>query len=226
MTQPENLSDQIFQRNKTLNYVLRATKENQSFVNIYTSKVEEYFTMTNGTFNFIIYDRNLPSFFYSIPYAHLHQILTQEGKKYGDFWKGIIDKGVFKIKGTRQRLDVQQYFQNFSGLILEDLADIRSTLETLSQINNDGYSGDCVTEGGQRVSITTRYERDASLKQQALSIHGCNCAVCGFNFERIYGEWGRGFAEIHHIKPLSATGGQEVSTNPLHDNYGCMLKLS
>jgi hypothetical protein len=217
MAQPENLTDRIFQRNKSKNYVLRATKENKSFVNIYISKIDYYLTLPGGNFNIIIYDKHIPSFFYSIPYSYLKPILTDDGIKYGDFWKAIIDNGIFKIKGSPQRVNVQNFFQNFSGLILDDLTNIREGLETFSQINNDNYSGESVTEGGQRILTVTRYERDPNLKQQALAIHGYNCAICGFNFEQKYGEWGRGFAEIHHIKPLSLSHGEEVLTNPLDD---------
>lgn len=29
------------------------------------------------------------------------------------------------------------------------------------------------------------------------------CEVCGFDFEAVYGELGRGFIECHHVVPLS-----------------------
>ncbi|WP_255407452.1 HNH endonuclease [Sporosarcina sp. P13] len=33
---------------------------------------------------------------------------------------------------------------------------------------------------------------------------GLNCCVCDFNFEEMYGERGKDFIEVHHVKPLSA----------------------
>lgn len=41
-------------------------------------------------------------------------------------------------------------------------------------------------------------------KKQVLSKTGkLECEVCGFDFERVYGELGRGFAECHHLIPIS-----------------------
>lgn len=51
-------------------------------------------------------------------------------------------------------------------------------------------------------------ERDSRLnrrkKEQVLAATGrLECEVCGFEFEEYYGEYGKGFAEAHHTRPLS-----------------------
>ncbi|WP_419887599.1 EVE domain-containing protein [Neobacillus niacini] len=51
-----------------------------------------------------------------------------------------------------------------------------------------------------------RYERKAKNRLKAIEIHGTTCTVCNFNFEDIYGDHGKDFIEIHHIKPLSTLG--------------------
>lgn len=61
-----------------------------------------------------------------------------------------------------------------------------------------------------------RYERNPVNRAKAIEIHGLNCAGCGFNFEKIYGERGKDFIEIHHIKPLS-TIQEEVVIDPEAD---------
>ena len=58
------------------------------------------------------------------------------------------------------------------------------------------------TEGKRLLYYTTKYERKASNRNAAIKIHGTNCFGCGFNFEEHYGERGKGYIEIHHIKPL------------------------
>ena len=40
--------------------------------------------------------------------------------------------------------------------------------------------------------------------------------ICGFDFGQKYGELGKGYIEVHHIKPL-ATWEQEVVINPETD---------
>lgn len=61
-----------------------------------------------------------------------------------------------------------------------------------------------------------RYERNPNNRKVAIEIHGTSCAACGFNFENAYGEHGKDFIEIHHVKPLF-TLEQEVEINPIED---------
>ncbi|QFT90839.1 HNH endonuclease [Bacillus sp. THAF10] len=52
-----------------------------------------------------------------------------------------------------------------------------------------------------------RYERKSKNRLNAIEIHGTQCAVCDFKFEEVYGELGKDFIEIHHVKPLSTLDG-------------------
>ena len=71
------------------------------------------------------------------------------------------------------------------------------------------------TEGGRRVIISYKIERNPLLRGQAIKIHGCKCMACGFSFEEKYGEWGKGWAEVHHLIPLGDDKKRE--TDPLKD---------
>lgn len=71
-------------------------------------------------------------------------------------------------------------------------------------------------EGRIKVSYIKQYERNKVNRRKALEIHGTTCMICGFNFEEVYGPRGRGFIEVHHIKPLSENE-QEVLVNPETD---------
>ena len=66
------------------------------------------------------------------------------------------------------------------------------------------------SEGAAKYSYSKRYERDPVNRRKAIEIHGCTCCICGFDFELVYGERGRGFIEIHHTKPLSENEGEIV----------------
>ena len=72
------------------------------------------------------------------------------------------------------------------------------------------------TEGGKKVVISKRSERNRKLRDEAIKIHGLNCQVCEFNFENYYGEIGIDFIEVHHIVPLS-TNYKPKRTNPKTD---------
>lgn len=71
-------------------------------------------------------------------------------------------------------------------------------------------------EGAARRYYGKRYERDPINRRRAIEIHGCICTVCGFDFEAVYGERGKGFIEIHHTKPLSDVE-EEMEIDPRTD---------
>lgn len=62
----------------------------------------------------------------------------------------------------------------------------------------------------------TRYERNAFNRARAIEIHGAVCKACGFDFEKTYGEHGRGFIEVHHIHPVSLLK-EETVIDPAND---------
>lgn len=68
-----------------------------------------------------------------------------------------------------------------------------------------------VEEGRLVFRLHRKRERDRGLvprkKQEAISARGkLDCEVCGFDFATTYGPLGDGFAEIHHVVPLSESG--------------------
>ncbi len=71
-------------------------------------------------------------------------------------------------------------------------------------------------EGKQKLYYSTKYERDPNNRSKAIKIHGLKCKICGFDFSKVYGDIGKGFIEIHHIKPLSSLD-EEVIINPEKD---------
>lgn len=59
-----------------------------------------------------------------------------------------------------------------------------------------------VTDGAVTQILVNRYERSSDGRKKCLAAHGYACRVCDFDFERVYGEIGRGYIHVHHIKPL------------------------
>lgn len=72
-------------------------------------------------------------------------------------------------------------------------------------------------EGKMVVFFTSKYERNAKNRREAIKIHGLRCKVCGFDFQEMYGDLGKDFIEIHHIKPLASLEGESVMINPETD---------
>ena len=57
-------------------------------------------------------------------------------------------------------------------------------------------------EGNRIEFFTTRYERNLKYRDAAIKIHGTQCQICGFDFEKMYGYIGKNYIEVHHKKPL------------------------
>lgn len=88
-------------------------------------------------------------------------------------------------------------------------------LEALLFLDEESAGG-LVTEGAQfRVNINA-YERNASARRRSIQKWGLDCTVCGFNFQRAYGELGADFIHVHHLVPISAAG-TEYKLNPESD---------
>lgn len=65
-------------------------------------------------------------------------------------------------------------------------------------------------EGSTTSYYGVRYERDPKLRCQAIAIHGTACKACGFDFEKAYGEYARGYIHVHHVQPISEFDGAKL----------------
>ncbi|HEX4064016.1 MAG TPA: HNH endonuclease [Streptosporangiaceae bacterium] len=61
-------------------------------------------------------------------------------------------------------------------------------------------------EGAVTQVTVNKYERDPRARRACLDHFGYRCSVCDLDFEERYGELGRGFIHVHHLKELSAVG--------------------
>jgi 5-methylcytosine-specific restriction protein A len=71
-------------------------------------------------------------------------------------------------------------------------------------------------EGATRQITVNIYERNAEARTICINHYGPECSICGFNFEKFYGEIGAGFIHVHHLKPLSELG-KGYKLNPMKD---------
>lgn len=79
------------------------------------------------------------------------------------------------------------------------------SLSLLNVVRVESENGNLTgfAEGKKYDVITTRYERNPVNRVLCLSKYGYNCQVCGFNFEKEYGDLGKEFIHVHHITPVS-----------------------
>lgn len=124
----------------------------------------------------------------------LEKVLETVPKEYeNDFYRGYH----WNCEVVKRVRNISAYDINLTGETKQEEAQLR-------------------TEGKKTVYYTTKYERSAQNREEAIRIHGTKCMICGFDFEKKYGELGKGYIEVHHIKPLSDLD-EEVVANPATD---------
>lgn len=71
-------------------------------------------------------------------------------------------------------------------------------------------------EGAMRQIYVNSYERNRNARDQCVEYYGPRCIICGFDFEKGYGEVGRDVIHVHHLKPLSDIG-ENYRIDPIND---------
>ena len=102
--------------------------------------------------------------------------------------------------------------------ILEDLWAAHLTHIGLSPVNlpEEVITPERFWEGALRRIAVNAYERDPRARQACLQHHGSSCSICGFDFESEYGEIGKGFIHVHHLRQLSEIG-KAYEVDPKND---------
>lgn len=71
-------------------------------------------------------------------------------------------------------------------------------------------------EGAKKHVTVNVYERNPQARTECLKKHGYRCKVCNFSFFEAYGEIGKEFIHVHHIKPLAGIA-KKYELNPTKD---------
>lgn len=118
-------------------------------------------------------------------------------------------------------MGIQQWFPQQSGISIK--SEITDLLESIwfdfirkhKYIKESFISNDTATEttrsffeGKSKDVQQTRYERNPQARKICLSHYGYSCQICGFNFEKHFGDIGKGYIHVHHINPIAEIGKQ------------------
>ncbi len=161
---------------------------------------------------------------YSLP--HWDELKARDGKtalrvdllfsQLSDF--PIVEEKTLKTDKTTMKFN---WFPEASGVLVpQGIADyIVKIIEKQSKIKYKPLTPENLTkisEGkAKRLTITT-YDRSPLARQQCIDRYGTSCIICGFNFEVKYGQIGKGFIHVHHIKQVADVG-EEHEINPIKD---------
>lgn len=106
--------------------------------------------------------------------------------------------------------------QRIVGQRAEAARVIEASLVGLSLLPGEVARPSLYAEGATRRVCVNAYERSQEAVQQCKAAHGTACVVCGIDFGAVYGAEFTGFIHVHHLRPLSAVGG-EYSVDPVED---------
>lgn len=73
-----------------------------------------------------------------------------------------------------------------------------------------------IIEGAKKQITVNSYERNPIARQKCLEHFGYNCSVCDFNFYEKFGEIGKDFIHVHHLREISLIG-EDYTINPYED---------
>ena len=65
--------------------------------------------------------------------------------------------------------------------------------------------------------VHCRIERDQKLVKRVKETLGFICKLCGIDFEKVYGDIGKGYIEAHHVNPVSTLKGKQRNIVPEKD---------
>ena len=120
---------------------------------------------------------------------------------------------------------VKEHVEYYEGIRKVNLDGIRKIIQKHEQFLNsfpvtlypDELLGDETLYEGIKKKITVNaYERNQEAREKCVKHYGYKCAVCEFIFENKYGDIGKNFIHVHHLKQISTIGkGYQIS--PIND---------
>ena len=126
------------------------------------------------------------------------------------FLKSVVEK----IKSDK---NWSVYNKRHAGTLTSSLNHYINFLGHEGIIKPNVMSPDEYKEGRISYVHAVGYERNQDARKACIAHYGCKCAICGFDFEKVYGEEiGKDFIEVHHIVPIHERKG-EYKVDPIRD---------
>jgi len=122
---------------------------------------------------------------------------------------------VQKINALTQGGEFYKFLKNENPKKIYDLIMDDSYITFLPEEINKNESKK-LTEGAKTKITVNKYERNLEARIKCIEKYGYSCCICGFNFEKTYGNIGKEFIHVHHLKELS-TIKEKYEVNPIED---------
>lgn len=73
-----------------------------------------------------------------------------------------------------------------------------------------------ISEGARRRVYVNAYERSPRARRRCVEHHGASCCICGFDFDKVYGEVAEGYIHVHHLISVAKIG-EVYEVDPVND---------
>jgi predicted HNH restriction endonuclease len=165
--------------------------------------------------NKVIFTHRVPAQYINV---NLRQISKDEILKLG--WKRRVSPfNEYKWQGLSRLFSVN-FFDPEQAQQLAELwginLDILSPNDLHWQSPDEIQNSSKLIEGAKISVVVNAYERNPQARKDCIKHYGYKCLVCGFDFETLFGDIGKQFIHIHHLKTLASIGDSYV-VDPIED---------
>lgn len=126
-----------------------------------------------------------------------------------DMINSKIDEEIAKIDNFIPKLN-KKYAKKENG-VWYACDELTSNIYPDEVIQSNNY-----VEGAVKTVYVNAYERNFDARMKCIEYYGYHCQCCGFDFEKFYGDVGKGFIHVHHKSPLSEIK-NAYNVNPIDD---------
>ena len=116
-----------------------------------------------------------------------------------------------------------EYWESYSGTLVKGGRIIYNKyLEKVKGLENElvypteKNTTEGFLEGKSKTILVNAYERNTKARNECIAHYGLTCQVCDFNFEDKFGEIGKNFIHVHHVKEISKIK-KEYEVDPIKD---------
>ena len=214
-----------------MNLLFRLSKDIKGFENI--EKTKRYFTETLSKENKNIFysnqNFNQIDMYQTIYFSYGNNIVatatfvekidTSLDRNDSDFNCGHKLENI-KIINSELKLNFEK-FENFHNMKYIDTEEWQDEInrvinQELIEIYPDDIEDKNLFEGAKKQITVNAYERNSQARKECVEHYGTKCSICDFDFEKKFGDIGKGFIHVHHVKPLSEID-KEYKINPVKD---------
>lgn len=119
---------------------------------------------------------------------------------------------------SEMRWDTQMSGVQIPDKIAEELETVWESfaISNIWLLPEEVEEAEAIYEGTVRHISVNAYERSPEARRKCIAHYGTKCFVCGFDFAITYGEAGKDYIHIHHLRQLSEIG-ERYQVDPIRD---------